>query len=125
MWKEHSGLLKSHFSKVFHDWVSQRSQFVALSIEVPMLHEGVAVQQLEEDFTHFPTTATVVPTLGSNPHPYHVVRIKHGANNIPDRAEQDLIHRGSGKARDCTLLLSHLRTRLIELVTVNMSWTTV
>ena len=74
-WNEHLGLLKSHFAKVVHVWVSQSAQFVALSIVVPMLHEGVTVQQSEENFTHFPTTATVVPTLGSNPHPYYVVHV--------------------------------------------------
>ena len=71
---DHLSLLKSQFVKAFNDWISQRANFVTLSIVVPVLHEGVAVQQLEEDFTHIPTTATVVPTLGSNPHPYHVVR---------------------------------------------------
>ena len=71
------------------------------------------MQQLEEDLAHFPITTTVLPAFGSNPHPYHVVRILHGANSIPDRAEQDLIHRESRSAqcltnkRHCTLL--HMR----------------
>ena len=51
---EHLCLLKARFSKVSQEWKYQRAQFVTLSIVVPVFHEGFAVQQLEEDFTHFP-----------------------------------------------------------------------
>ena len=42
---------------------------------MPVLHEGIAVQQLEEHFAHIPVTTAVVPAFGSNLHPYHVVRV--------------------------------------------------
>ena len=64
---EHLGLLKAHSAEALHDRASQRTHFVATSIALPMLHERVTVQQLEEHFAHLPTTAIVVPTCGSNP----------------------------------------------------------
>ena len=74
-WNEHLGLLNPQSAEALHDRVSQRAQFVAISIVIPMPHERVTMQQVEEDFAQFPMSTAVVPTLGSNPHPYHVIRI--------------------------------------------------
>ena len=43
-WSDHLGLLKLPCADAFHDWVSQRAQFVAHVIVVAVLHERVTVQ---------------------------------------------------------------------------------
>ena len=68
-WIKHLGLLKAHSAEALHDRVSQRAQLVTLSIVLPVFHEGIAMQQLEEHFAHVPVTTAIVPAFGSNPHP--------------------------------------------------------
>ena len=72
---EHLGLSKAQSAEALHDRAPQRAQPAATSIVKPVLHEGAAVQQLEENVSQFPITTTVVPAFSSDPHPHHVVRI--------------------------------------------------
>ena len=88
-------LLKAQSAEALHDRASQRAQFVAIRIVIPVPYERVTMHLLEEDPSQFSITTTVFPACGSNPHPYHGKRKQHGADSVPDRAEHDYIHRGS------------------------------